>query len=68
MCEDCKSRTQPIENAAEMIGHRPKYSGTGKVTDSYKCSCGWTSKEYWDKELAFDKWVEHAQTVIRRES
>ncbi len=68
MCVDCRGNTEPVKEAAAKIGHVPAYSGKGKVTDSYDCSCGWKSKEHWGDNLALDEWVNHAQTIIRRES
>ncbi len=66
MCEDCRSKTEPVKIAAEILGHIPEHRTTGMI-DTCVCSCGWKSHEYFDgAEDAFDEWIRHAQAIIRK--
>lgn len=66
MCEDSKSRTQLIIDAAKMIGHTPEPKTTG-VINKCNCSCGWTSGEYFDgAKFALAGWIKHAKAVLAK--
>jgi hypothetical protein len=66
VCKECHSKTDPIKEAAEILGHTPEHRATGMI-DSCNCSCGWKSSESFDgAEYAFDEWIKHAQAVIAR--
>ena len=65
MPEDLQDTSKPIIQAAEAIGHVRKYVGRG-MSDSFNCSCGWSSLWYWDGiELAYYEWLEHAKEVTK---
>jgi len=68
MCKKCEQRNEKLEllkSAALPLGHVPQYKSNGPIVDMVVCSCGWESPPFYDGvEYAWDKWIEHAESVI----
>lgn len=54
-----------IKEAAQKLGHKPKYKSGRGFHNKYKCSCGWTGRGLKDYEkIIFEEWLAHARKII----
>lgn len=64
-CEKAKTELNKLKVAVKRLGHIPKYSSGGGLSDGVICSCGWKSNQYWDLiEAASDEWIKHAKEIL----